>query len=143
MSGYIEGKTNSKQYSLIPTCYDEMIAEDNPVRVLEAFVDSLNLKYVCINSLEGLSLNVANTGVICSLIDAKNDKDISEKFENNLITFREDIGADRKNIDLLKKQLQTVFNKLNISFIFSDDYCEKIKNYSELAIRRKSTEEII
>lgn len=44
MSGYIEGKTNTKQYSLIPTCYDEMISEDNPVRVLEAFVDSLDLK---------------------------------------------------------------------------------------------------
>ena len=44
MSGYIEGKTNTKQYTLIPTCYDEMISEDNPVRVLEAFVDSLDLK---------------------------------------------------------------------------------------------------
>lgn len=44
MSGYIEGKINSKQYSLIPSCYDEMIAEDNPVRVLDAFVKSLDLK---------------------------------------------------------------------------------------------------
>ena len=78
---------------------------------------------------------------LLTIYDHYNDKDISEKFENNIITFREDIGANRKNIDLLKKQLQTVFNKLNISFIFSDDYCEKIKNYSELAIRRKSTEE--
>ncbi len=44
MSGYIEGKINTKQYSLIPTCYDEMISEDNPVRVLEVFVDSLDLR---------------------------------------------------------------------------------------------------
>ena len=44
MSGYIEGKINTKQYSLIPMCYDEMISEDNPVRVLEAFVDSLDMK---------------------------------------------------------------------------------------------------
>ena len=44
MSGYIEGKINTKQYSLIPICYDEMISEDNPVRVIEAFVDSLDLK---------------------------------------------------------------------------------------------------
>ena len=29
MSGYIEGKINTKQYSLIPMCYDEMISEDN------------------------------------------------------------------------------------------------------------------
>lgn len=44
MSGYIEGKLDIKQYSLIPTCYDEMISEDNPVRVLSAFVDSLDMK---------------------------------------------------------------------------------------------------
>ena len=44
MSGYIEGKIDTKQYSLIPICYDEMISEDNPVRILDAFVDSLNMK---------------------------------------------------------------------------------------------------
>lgn len=44
MSGYIEGKINTKQYSLIPMCYDEMISEDNPVRVLDVFVDSLDMK---------------------------------------------------------------------------------------------------
>ncbi len=44
MSGYIKEKINTKQYSLIPTCYDEMISEDNPVRVLEVFVDNLDLK---------------------------------------------------------------------------------------------------
>ena len=44
MSGYIKGKINTKQHSLIPTCYDEMISEDNPVRVLEVFVDNLDLK---------------------------------------------------------------------------------------------------
>lgn len=44
MSGYIEGKINTKQYSFLPTCYDEIISEDNPVRVLDAFVDSLDMK---------------------------------------------------------------------------------------------------
>lgn len=44
MSGYVEGKIDIKQYSLIPMCYDEMISEDNPVRVLDAFVDSLDMK---------------------------------------------------------------------------------------------------
>lgn len=44
MSGYIEGKIDTKQYSFLPTCYDEIISEDNPVRVLDAFVDSLNMK---------------------------------------------------------------------------------------------------
>jgi len=44
MSGYIKGKIDTKQYNLIPVCYDEMISEDNPVRVLDAFVDSLDMK---------------------------------------------------------------------------------------------------
>ena len=44
MSGYIEGKINTMQYTLIPMCYDEMISEDNPVRVIDAFVDSLDMK---------------------------------------------------------------------------------------------------
>lgn len=44
MSGYIESKININQYSLVPTCYDEKIAADNPVRVLEVFVDSLDMK---------------------------------------------------------------------------------------------------
>ena len=44
MSGYIEGKIDIKQYSFLPTCYDEIISEDNPVRVLDAFVDSLDMK---------------------------------------------------------------------------------------------------
>ena len=43
MSGYIEGKIDTKQYSFLPTCYDEMISEDNPVRVFNAFVDSLDM----------------------------------------------------------------------------------------------------
>ena len=44
MSGYIEGKINTEQYSFLPICYDEIISEDNPVRVLDAFVESLNMK---------------------------------------------------------------------------------------------------
>ena len=44
MSGYIEGKVNTEQYNFIPVCYDEMISEDNPVRVLDEFVESLDMK---------------------------------------------------------------------------------------------------
>lgn len=44
MSGYIEGKIDTKQYSILPTCYDEMVSEDNPVRVLDAFIDSLDMR---------------------------------------------------------------------------------------------------
>ena len=44
MSGYIEGKINTEQYSFLPICYDEIISEENPVRVLDAFVESLDMK---------------------------------------------------------------------------------------------------
>lgn len=44
MSRYISNNTNRDQVNLIPMSLDEMISEDNTVRVLDAFVGSLNLK---------------------------------------------------------------------------------------------------
>lgn len=43
MSRYISNKTDKNQINLIPMSLDEMISEDNPVRVFDAFVGSLNL----------------------------------------------------------------------------------------------------
>ena len=43
MERYISNNTNRNQISLIPMSLDEMISEDNIVRVLDAFVGSLNL----------------------------------------------------------------------------------------------------
>jgi transposase len=40
---YITG-TDRHQIILIPTCIEDYISEDNPVRVIDAFVDSLDLK---------------------------------------------------------------------------------------------------
>lgn len=44
MSGYIKKKIDVNQYSMMPMCYDDMIAEDNPVRVLDAFVEALDME---------------------------------------------------------------------------------------------------
>lgn len=44
MSGYANGNLNVMQYSFLPICFDELISEDNPVRVISAFVDNLNVK---------------------------------------------------------------------------------------------------
>ena len=38
-----------------------------------AFVDSLNLKYTGVTSLEALAYNINTQGLICSIIDAKNE----------------------------------------------------------------------
>lgn len=43
MSKYIEGNIDINQYNLFPMCYDEIITEDNPVRLIDALVDSLDL----------------------------------------------------------------------------------------------------
>lgn len=42
MKRFIQGETRS-QITLLPECLDDYIAEDNPVRVVDVFVDELNL----------------------------------------------------------------------------------------------------
>jgi len=44
MERYKEGNLVTEQYSFIPTCFDELINEDNPVRMIEAFADSLDVE---------------------------------------------------------------------------------------------------
>ena len=40
---YIEG-TDARQLMLLPFSIDEWIAEDNPIRVIEAFVNELDIE---------------------------------------------------------------------------------------------------
>lgn len=42
MSRFIEGQ-DRHQVTLLPECLDDFIGEDNPVRVIDAFVAELNL----------------------------------------------------------------------------------------------------
>lgn len=42
--GYIEGKIEKEQYSFLPICFDNLIEEDNPVRMLNSFVDALDME---------------------------------------------------------------------------------------------------
>src|SRR5262245_49618561 len=43
MKRFIEGEQRN-QVNLLPECLDDYIAEDNPVRAVDAFVEELNLK---------------------------------------------------------------------------------------------------
>ena len=43
MKRFIEGEDRS-QVRLLPECLDDFIAEDNPVRVVDAFVEELDLQ---------------------------------------------------------------------------------------------------
>ena len=43
MGRYVEGQ-DRHQVTLLPECLEDYIAEDNPVRVVEAFVEELDLQ---------------------------------------------------------------------------------------------------
>ena len=43
MTRFIEGEDRS-QVTLLPECLDDFIGEDNPVRAVDVFVDSLDLE---------------------------------------------------------------------------------------------------
>jgi transposase len=51
MKRFIEGEDRS-QVTLLPECLDDYIAEDNPVRVVDAFVDELDLLELDFESVE-------------------------------------------------------------------------------------------
>src|SRR5690349_25138390 len=42
MKRFVEGQ-DRRQSTLLPECLDDFVAEDNPVRVIEAFIDELDL----------------------------------------------------------------------------------------------------
>jgi transposase len=51
MKRYVEGE-NRSQSTLFPESLDDYIAEDNPVRVVDVFVDELDLKALCFEGAE-------------------------------------------------------------------------------------------
>ena len=59
-----------------------------------AFKDSLNIPCVGISSLESLAYNIDSDGIICSLIDAKNNNVYFGVFEkkNNIVTQLEELS---------------------------------------------------
>jgi len=46
MGRFVEGAQRS-QTTLLPECLDDFIAEDNPVRIVDAFVEELELASLC------------------------------------------------------------------------------------------------
>ena len=51
MKRFIEGEDRS-QVTLVPECLDDFIAEDNPVRVVDAFVDEIDLQALGFDKVE-------------------------------------------------------------------------------------------
>lgn len=57
MKRFIEGD-DRKQVALLPECLDDFVAEDNPVRIVEAFVEELDL-----HTLDFTSVTPSTTGL--------------------------------------------------------------------------------
>jgi transposase len=45
MARFIEGK-NRQQAQLLPECLEDYVSEDNPVRVVDVFIDELDLRAI-------------------------------------------------------------------------------------------------
>ena len=87
------------------------------IATVKAFADSLNIPCVGINSLEGLSLNETNNGIICSLIDARRENVYCEIFENingNYIVRRKPAF---ENVNELLKEIKQINPDYNITFV--------------------------
>lgn len=50
MKRFVEGE-DRKQVTLLPECLDDFVAEDNPVRIIEAFVEELELESMGFNGV--------------------------------------------------------------------------------------------
>ena len=103
------------------------------VATAKAFSDSLNIKEIGISSLEALAYNVKPNGVICSLIDAKNDNVYVGVFENidgNYI-LRRNFSTENIN-DLLEE-----FKDSEYSITFVGDGAQVYKNIIEATLTNK------
>ena len=87
------------------------------VATAKAFSDSLNIQSIGISSLEALAYNSVEDGVICSLIDAKNENvyaGVFEKIDDNFILRR---NFSTENI----YELLSEFKESEYSIIFIGD----------------------
>lgn len=82
------------------------------IATIKAFVDVTNKRAIGISSLEALSYNVEQDGIICAMIDARN--------ENVYCGFFERQGKNIKQLDEL------IFNNINDILDYADNLSEKI-----------------
>ncbi len=110
------------------------------IATVKAFTDSLNIPSVGISSLEGLAYNIKNEGLICSLIDCKNNNCYYSLYElkNNTYTLLEEPKAD--SVEICLNYLNYKYS--NSVITFNGDvslYKELIENTSKNFILLEST----
>ena len=90
------------------------------VATVKAFADSLNIPSIGVSSLDSLTYNSQNMGVICSLIDAKKNNVYSEIFENILNSAFSHIvkrNASFENIEDLLAEIKSIEPEYDITFV--------------------------
>lgn len=104
------------------------------ISTAKAFSDAKNIAVTGITSLESLAYNIEDTGIIVSLIDAKNDNVYYSMFTNNGNTYKQ-IG------EYLSCSIDEIINKLAVyddKIIFVGDgailHREKIQQYVKNAV---------
>lgn len=87
------------------------------IATVKAFSDSFNIPIIGVSSLTGLAYNVKNEGLICSLIDCKNNNCYYSLYElkNNTYTLLEEPSAD--SIENCIKLLNYKYNNQKITFV--------------------------
>lgn len=110
------------------------------IATVKAFTDSLNIPSVGISSLEGLAYNIKNEGLICSLIDCKNNNCYYSLYElkNNTYTLLEKPKAD--SVENCLNYLNYKYSNSVITFIGDVSlYKELIENTSKSFILLDNT----
>ena len=82
-----------------------------------AFQDSLNIPCIGINALESLAYNISQYGLICSLIDAKNNNVYYGLFKHSENQYSQIGTLEFKPID------DVIFIKISISLKLSNLFC--------------------
>lgn len=102
------------------------------VSTLKAFLDAKNKKAVGVTSLEVLARNIEEDGMICSLIDAKNDNVYYGLFEKNGKDYKQVEEFKFDNIDNIVNAFEDENKKIffvgNGSIVHKDVIKSKLKN---------------
>lgn len=90
------------------------------IATVKAFADSLNIPSIGVSSLDSLTYNSQNMGVICSLIDAKKNNVYCEIYENILNSDFSHIirkNASFENIENLLSEIKNANPNYDITFV--------------------------
>ena len=102
------------------------------VSTVKAFLDAKNKKAVGVTSLEVLARNIEEDGIICSLIDAKNDNVYYGLFEKNGKEYKQIEELKFDNIENIVNAFEDKNKKIffvgNGSIVHKDVIESKLKN---------------